>query len=79
MPKKTEFTPMNKAADAGKISSEDMQDIRKVIFFEIMSCLERVRDLCLDSGLQPEECGLFFKHPNESRGKHYACIAQRIG
>jgi len=79
MPRKTELSPMRKALDAGKTTSEDLQRLREILFFEIMICLEKTRDKCLEYGLEPEEIGLFFKHPNESRGKHYACVAMRIG
>lgn len=79
MPRKTEFTPIRKALNVGKINPDDLQNLREQLFFEIARCLEKTRDHCKALGLEPEEAGLSFVHPNESRGKHYASVSLRIG
>lgn len=79
MARKTEFTPMNEAVKSGKITPEDLNSLREALFFDIMGCLVRMQDRCKAHGLEPEEVCLSFKHPNESRGKHYASVSLRIG
>ncbi len=61
-----------------EISEKSLAELQEQLFWVILRCSEKVKNMCIDAGFTPEEAGLQFNHPTIGPKKSYTMICLRI-
>ncbi len=69
---------VNPAVKEREISEKTLNELQEQLFWVILRCREKIKDMCLDAGFTPDEAGLQFNHPTIGPKKSYTMICLRV-
>lgn len=61
-----------------EISEKSLIELQEQVFWAILRCREKVKNMCMDAGFTPEEAGLQFNHPTIGPTKSYTMVCIRV-
>lgn len=69
---------MNQVVKSRDISEQSLFELQEQLFWVILRCREKAKNMCMDAGFTPEEAGLQFIHPTMGGRKSYTMICLRM-
>lgn len=77
-PMKRSIRLVSQAVKERDISEKSLVELQEQLFWVILRCREKVKEMCLDAGFTPEEAGLQFNHPTIGTRKSYTMVCLRV-